>query len=213
MLELLPALLVHDETVFFERIQLMESVATTIHLDIMDGVFVPQATWFDADVLRQLKTPLRFELHLMVRDPERIINQTKGISSIIRTLWHVEAETDHHQLIQTCRAERQEAGLAISPQTPLERLSPFIRDMDEVLIMGNEPGFSGQNLQPHALERAREVHTSFPFLCLGFDIGVNFQTASLLKQVGVSRFCAASAIFGSVDPQRAFEALQKIVKE
>ncbi|MFH1078040.1 MAG: ribulose-phosphate 3-epimerase, partial [Patescibacteria group bacterium] len=73
MSELIPAILVHDAPSFHSRLKLMEGVATTVHLDVMDGAFVPNRTWFDAAVLASLQTPMRFELHLMVADPRRIL--------------------------------------------------------------------------------------------------------------------------------------------
>ncbi|MCI0479517.1 hypothetical protein L0Y59_03150 [Candidatus Uhrbacteria bacterium] len=200
MSELIPAILVQDEQTFHERVKLMENLVTTVHLDVMDGVFVPNRSWFDAVALAALQTPLRFEIHLMVTDPRRALDDLLGISSVLRPIWHVETDADHRGLIDLCRAASKEAGIAINPATPIDRLVSLAPHLDEILVMGAEPGFSGRAMTPAALERAWEIHGRWPERMLGFDIGVNAETIPKLKQAGVTRFCAASAIFNAKDP-------------
>jgi ribulose-phosphate 3-epimerase len=211
MHELLPAILAEDEATFRERVALVQDLVPVIHLDVMDGAFVPNRCWFDAGVLAELKTPVRFELHLMVKDPARILEEVKNIESVIRAIWHIEAEADHAALIARTHELKKEAGLAISPKTSLDRLVPFAGTLDEILVMGNEPGFSGQPLEPHTIERVWELHGRWPQMPLGFDISVNADTIPKLKEAGVTRFCAAGAIFKATDPRAEISRLQKLL--
>jgi ribulose-phosphate 3-epimerase len=208
MNQLLPAILVQDEATFRERLSLVQDLVPVVHLDVMDGAFVPNRTWFDAKVLETLETPVRFELHLMVMDPGRVVDEVRNIEKVFRTIWHMETEIDHAALIERVHAMQKEAGLAIKPQTALDELARYADGLDEILVMGAEPGFSGRALDPHTIERATEIHERFPEMAIGFDIGVNAETIPRLKAAGVSRFCAASAIFTSADPR---EELRRLV--
>lgn len=212
MNELIPAILAHDEKTFRERLALMEGVASTIQIDVMDGAFVPNRTWFDAEVLRGLATTIRFELHLMVRDPARYIEEVSDIESVTRAIWHIETTADHAALIARCHALDKEAGLAINPQTPVDALAPYAVDLDEILVMGAEPGFSGQPLQPPTIDKAREIHARWPLIPVGFDISVNAETIPMLLAAGVSRFCAAGAIWKAEDPAAEAKQLQTMIE-
>lgn len=213
MNELIPAILAHDEATFRERLALMGGVAQTIQLDVMDGAFVPNTTWFDAEVLRELSTTIRFELHLMVRDPMRYIEETRDIESVTRALWHVETTVDHAALISRCHAIDKEAGLAINPHTPIEALAQYAANLDEILVMGADPGFSGQRLQTPTVDKAREIHARWPSIPIGFDISVNAETIPQLLGAGVSRFCAAGAIWKAEDPVAEAKKLHAMVAE
>jgi ribulose-phosphate 3-epimerase len=207
MPNLIPAILANDEEAFRERLKLVEKDFPLIQIDVMDGKFVANKTWFDAEALQELETPAEFELHLMVLNPPYYIEETQGIKKIVRYLWHVEAKTNHIALIGNCHDLHKQAGLAISPKTPVEELAPYADLIDEILVMGAEPGTSGQKLQPQNIERVREIHKRWPNLPIGFDIDVNAQTIPELKAAGVSRFCAASAIFEADNPSAAAKKL------
>lgn len=211
MNELIPAILVQDEKTFRERLALVENLVPVVHIDVMDGAFVPNRTWFDMETLRTLSTPVRFELHLMVKDPARYIEKLDGITTIVRALWHIETAVDHMALIDWCHGVGKEAGLALNPQTPIDALGMYAPQLDEILVMGADPGFSGQAMNPQNIERAREIHQRWPTVHIGFDIGVNATTIPELKAAGVTRFCAASAIFGMEDPRTEIEKLQNLL--
>lgn len=211
MRELLPAILVQDEATLRERLALVEGLVPVIHLDVMDGAFVPNRTWFDAKVLADLETPLKIELHLMVKDPARIIEDVKAIENVVRAIWHIEAGVDHAALIANVHAMKKEAGLAISPKTPVDQLLRYASTLDEVLVMGGEPGFGGQRHEPHTVEKAWDIHGRWPEIPLGFDINVNAETIATLKRAGISRFCAGSAVFGHGDVAEGIKKLQALI--
>ncbi len=211
MNQLIPAILAPDEKTFRERLTLVERDFPIIQIDVMDSMFVPNRSWFDAKVIASIKTPTSFELHLMVTDPARYIEQAQAIPSITRLIWHIETTVNHDELIDRCHTYGKQAGLAISPTTQIDRLNMYTDKLDEILVMGAEPGFSGQSLQPQTIERAREIHTRWPSIPVGFDINVNRETIPALKQAGISRFCAASAIFNSADPKKEAASLRSLL--
>lgn len=211
-MDILPALLVKDQETFVRRVRSLEKEAPVFHLDVMDGAFVPNRTWWDPAFLAQFQTPARFELHLMVERPEDAIAATRLDPKVVRYLWHLECGADHGQLIRDVHAASKEAGLAINPPTAEERIDAFAADLDAVLVMGGMPGFSGQEMSPEMIQRAARLTKRFPDLAVGFDIGVNTETVQSLTSAGVSRSCAASALFGTDDPAAALRTLRDLAK-
>lgn len=200
MLELIPAILAKDEDTFRKRLALVENAFPVIQIDLMDGAFVPNRTWFDANVFKSISTPVKFELHIMAMDPGWYLDQLKSVTAIARVIWHIEININHSALIERCRNNGKENGLAIKPSTPINSLVPFVDRLDEILVMGAEPGLSGQKLQPSNVERVKEIRAHWPNIAIGFDIGVSKETIPTLREAGVTRFYSASAIFETAEP-------------
>jgi ribulose-phosphate 3-epimerase len=209
MNHIIPAILVHDEAAFRERLDALDPRRVPIvQIDVMDGAFVPNTTWCDLAMLASLETRMKFELHLMVEDPEPWIRNTEDIPAVQRLVWHIESRMEHEKLIKLCHTQGRDAGLALSPATSLETLVPYADTIDEILVLGVNPGFSGQDLIPETMEKAREIHARWPDVPLAFDGHVDLTNIQDLKDAGVSRFCVASAIFDEPDPGEAFAALE-----
>lgn len=207
-MEIIPGILVHDQATFQSRLTSMEGLASTLHLDCMDGHFVQNKTWYAA---RPLKTSLKLELHLMVSDPVTVMRDWRNISQVKRALWHVEIPIDHESLITECHKYGWECGLAISPQTPASSLAPWIKDLDEVLVLGVEPGWSGQALIPSTLEKLTELRKMRPSLQLGFDGGINRLNLKQIESAGADRVIITSAIFGAPDPKAELRAILETI--
>lgn len=207
-MEIIPAILANDEDAFREKLQALEGAASLVQIDVMDGFFTANESWYRPGALLEFPDQ-NFELHLMVEAPGKYIQEAVKTSNVTRIIWHVEADADHEELIARCHAAGKRAGLAISPGTPLEKLAPFISTLDEVLVLGVEPGASGQKLKPQSIDTARSIHALWPKIIIGFDGGVEKKIMEKLKAAGVSRACAASAIFESKNPARTLLALAK----
>jgi ribulose-phosphate 3-epimerase len=208
MNDIIPAILAKTETEFRERLAIAEKLSPMIQIDVMDGHFVPNATWFDPMVIANLASKAAFELHLMVSDPTSYIGAIQDAENIARIIWHIEVPIAHDVLINWCKKLKVEAGIAISPETPVSRLAPFAEQVKEILVMGVNPGFSGQPISPGTIEKALDIHTRWPKLTVGFDGGVGMHTIAQLKNAGVTRFCVASSLFHAEDPKTAFAELQ-----
>lgn len=206
----IPAILVKNEKEFRERLRTIEGLVDIVQIDVMDGLFVSNTTWCDFAVLRQLDTPIHFELHLMVNDPAQYIEASKDFSAIKRIIWHIETSAHHAKLIKQCHKQAREAGLAINPNTPIEKLAPYVESLDEILIMGVAPGWSAQQLIPSTIEKIKQIRSFWPNIPLGFDGGVDHHTLPLLKEAGITRMYAASSIFKADYPRIALTQLEQI---
>ena len=206
---IIPAILVQTEEDFRARLAMIEGLVHIAQIDVMDGHFVQNKTWCDMDMLRELATPVSFELHLMVSDPARYIESANGILSMRRMVWHVEADIDHTALIKRCHDLGFEASLAINPKTPIDRLAPYAHHIDQILVMGVEPGWSGQSLIPSTIEKAHRLRVTWPSVPLSFDGGVGPESIAELKAAGVTRFCAASSIFKAEYPRMALGMMEQ----
>jgi ribulose-phosphate 3-epimerase len=210
MNQIIPAILVHDEAAFVERLRIVEELAPIVQIDVMDGKFVPNVTWCGLEALKTIETKTTYELHLMVEDPDPVIREAVLVPKVARIVWHVESMGDHRELLAFCSSHGKEAGLALSPDTPADTLKAYEGRMDEILILGVKPGFSGQKLIFAAVEKARQLRVLHPDVPLAFDGGVTAETIPALRETGVTRFCAASAIFDTSDPKAAFRLLQSV---
>ncbi len=149
----------------------------------------------------------------MVKDPEKFLKQCEGWKQLARVIWHVEAEIDQAAFIKWTRSKGWRIGMAINPKTKIEKLVPFIPLLDEMLILGNEPGFSGKSILKKTIQRVADLRVDWLTTPIGFDIGVNAETIPVLADAGVTRFVAASAIFGTENPKTAYTELAAIGAE
>ena len=210
MIDLLPSILANTERTFRSQLKLMAGVAKTIHIDVLDETFIPARSWANPEIIKTIGTACTFEVHLMVQHPEKYIEAWMNLSQTVRLIWHVETPDDHRALADACHHHAREAGLAINPRTPKTALDPFADAIDEILVMGVEPGASGRPLLMDSVKKAREIHERYPKITLGFDGGVSDSSIPFLKDAGITRFCAGSAIFASDLPKKAFEKLQEM---
>jgi ribulose-phosphate 3-epimerase len=211
-IEIIPVILAKDERTVKRRLTLMEPLVRLVQIDVMDGTLVPQTSWFDAEKIAGWKKNLKYELHLMVNDPVDVMNRWLKVRGLKRVIFHAETPQKLGHLIAAAKRHKLETGIAISPGTPIRKIEPFMKRMDMVLVMGGKPGKSGQRLDRKTLETVRSLRRQYPKLPIGFDMGVNERTIPDLVRAGVTRLCAASAIFGSRSPSRALAALRNIAE-
>jgi ribulose-phosphate 3-epimerase len=211
MVKLAPSILSADLSRLAEQVALIEKGgADLVHVDVMDGAFVPNIT-FGGPVVKCLagKTALPFDVHLMIEHPENripdfVTPQTEFICV------HQEACVHLHRVIQQIKALGIKAGAAINPGTPVSMLEPVLGDLDMVLVMSVNPGFSGQKFIPSAMVKVSELDEIRKNEDLGFvievDGGVNLDNAPALKAVGADILVAGNAVFGAADiPERVKE--------
>ncbi len=217
MKRLAPSILSADFSQLGKQIQLIEEGgADVIHVDVMDGHFVPNIS-FGAPVMKSLlgKTRLPFDVHLMIERPDDYIgdfvtDQTEYI------VVHQEACTHLHRTIQLIKSYGIKAGVALNPATSPDTLNYIFEDLDLVLIMSVNPGFGGQKFIPAALKKAQELkkmkEARNPALCIEIDGGVTLSNVKEVMDAGVDMFVAGSAVFGAPDiPQRVKE-FQRVLK-
>jgi ribulose-phosphate 3-epimerase len=204
-----PSMLKCDFANLHREVELLESAgAKLLHLDVMDGHFVPNLS-YGAVVIRSLRdlTGLPFEAHLMISDPERYLDDFLEAGCNVIT-FHIEAVPQPLGLLRRIRAAGAAAGLALNPATPVETLLPFVPECDLVLVMSVNPGFGGQKFMPETLEKVRRLapHTGTNRL-LSIDGGIGLATIPLAARAGACQFVVGSAIFDSSDYRSAMESL------
>lgn len=185
--------------------------ATWIHVDVMDGRFVPNLT-FGAPVIRALRsvTDLPLDVHLMVREPEKYIEEFAGAGANVFT-FHAEATVHVQRHLATIREQGMRAGLALNPGSPLSLAEEVVDDLDLLLIMSVNPGFGGQSYIPASTGKIRRARALLDQrgsgATLEVDGGITVETIAGAWQAGADTFVAGTAVFGQPDPAHAVKAL------
>ena len=213
MTKISPSVLAADLSNLKGALSDMENAgADMIHLDVMDGNFVPNIT-FGQPVIRALRggSNLIFDVHLMIDSPEKYAMEFIDAGADILT-FHLEATKEPLELLRDIRSQGVMAGISVKPATPVEELYPYLEECDMVLIMTVEPGFGGQKLIPETIEKVRKIKAEIEYRGLNVDIqvdgGINLQNASTLVNAGATILVAGSSVFGSEDPRAAISALR-----
>lgn len=205
-LKIAPSLLAADFGQLNTEIASIEPHAQWLHIDVMDGHFVPNLT-IGAPVVRALKTKLLKDCHLMVANPAQLLNDFAAAGAGAITI-HAEAVSDLPKLLAEIKALKILAGVSIKPATPIAAITDILDTVDLVLVMSVEPGFGGQEFLESALPKIRELRKLKPELDISVDGGINSETAALSREAGANILVAGSAIFGADDRVKAIEELR-----
>ena len=193
---------------------LNESVAEWIHIDVMDGVFVPNIS-FGFPILSAVRrhTNKVLDVHLMIQNADAYLSEFKKAGADIITV-HVEACPHLHRTIQGIKELGLKAGVALNPHTPLSMLNHVLSDLDVVLIMSVNPGFGGQKFIPEAINKVKELNQIKTSKNLNFiievDGGVNSDNAPHLSEAGANALVAGSFVFNSNDPLSTIHSLSLV---
>lgn len=208
-IEIIPAILAKNITEVREKLKLVEGVADWVHLDVMDGIFVPNTAWNNPADLMRMRLPMKIEMHLMVAKPEEVyLDWIRAGAS--RIIWHIEINADHGEIAADTRRRGVKAGIALNPETPVTAVERLLPAIDEVLLMANVPGFGGQEFLGETLERIAALRALWPEGTIGVDIGITPETAPRAVRAGANVLIAGSAVFGSKDPVKALEHLREM---
>jgi ribulose-phosphate 3-epimerase len=215
MTKVSPSLLAADFANLTKDIDMINrSEADWLHLDVMDGVFVPNIS-FGFPVLQAVakicQKPL--DVHLMIVDPGKFTEQVKALGAYMMNV-HYEACPHLHRTIQQIHDAGMKAGVTLNPHTPVNVLEDIIQDVDMVLLMTVNPGFGGQKFIEHSIQKVQRlkelIQKSGSHALIEVDGGVNHETAPRLVEVGVDVLVAGSYVFGAENPEQRIKELKEL---
>ena len=210
-----PSILAADFGRLNEEIEFLNnSKADWVHVDVMDGLFVPNIS-FGQNIVSKMneKSKLPLDVHLMIADPERYVDSfaAAGAQTIS---FHIEATNHAHRLLEYLRSINVKAGIAINPQTSVDRLDDLLEETDLVVIMSVNPGFGGQKFIYRSLDKIRKLKSKIIErnleTLIEVDGGVGLQNAETILKAGADVLVAGSAVFKADDPKLTIERLKSI---
>lgn len=210
-----PSLLSADFGRLNEDVEMLNrSQADLLHLDVMDGVFVPNIS-FGFPVIEAVAKVARkpLDVHLMIVEPQNYINQVRDCGAEIMNV-HQEACTHLHRTVEAIKAAGMKAGVTLNPATPVATLEDIIADLDMVLLMSVNPGFGGQKFIANTLNKVRRLRELIALTGskaeIEVDGGVNASTAPLLAEAGADILVAGSYVFSAPDPEAVIASLKAL---
>ncbi len=213
-----PSMLSIDFTKVGEQLKEVEQAGTPyIHLDVMDGVFVPNIS-FGIPVIKGIRkaSDMFFDAHLMIVEPERYVQQFRDAGADMIN-FHVEATKDPAGCIAKIKETGAKAGITIKPKTPIEEIKPYLKDLDMVLVMTVEPGFGGQKFMEDQVDKIYQLAKWKKELGLSYDIevdgGITLDNVRTVLDAGANVIVAGSAVFGKESVAEAAKAFMEIFKE
>ena len=206
MVEIAPSMLGADFGDMRRAAELVAPESGYLHMDVMDGHFVPNLT-MGSDLVKSLKGIAPLDVHLMITDPCGFIDDFCEAGADIISV-HIEANKPKEAL-QLIKSKNIKAGIALNPSTPKEAIEDVVSEADMILVMSVEPGYCGQSFHENAIDRVREYREKYPDKLIEVDGGVSTSNSEKLIQAGADILVAGSAVFNSEDPLQTIKQMKQ----
>ena len=207
MINIIPAILTDSSIKFKELVRKLEPYTTRIHVDIADGVFVPNKTIVGYEELKEVESAVKFDVHLMVQKPQDIIKEW-FFTHVDRFLIQAESQTDLGAIIEEIHKNDRKVGLVLNPETEIEKIKEFIGKIDYIQFMTVHPGFQGGKFVEEVVGKISDFHKSYPGVIIKADGGVTPESAPKLVKAGVSILVSGSYIINSGNIEKAINQIK-----
>jgi len=214
MIQIIPSILVQSEEEFLHCLKGLKQSVEQIQLDIADGEFVPNTTWSNPEIVKKYIDNISVELHLMTNDPMKELKRWAALEQINRVLVHYESVKDFTTTLSTLHAYGWNVSIVLNPNTPIEVLNPYLKEITGVMFMGVFPGFQGQEFLHETLQKIQNFKKLGTSHFTELDGGVNEKTLPKIVKSGVDAICPGSAIFGNKKtPKENVEKMREIIEK
>jgi ribulose-phosphate 3-epimerase len=200
-----PAILTEDSEVLARMVRQVETFCEYVQFDIMDGRFVPSHSIACADIAA-LNPTIRWEAHLMVADPASYANDFREAGAS-RVVFHYEASPAPEEVVALVKRLGLEVGLALNPETPVSAVTPWLNQLDSILLLTVNPGFYGSAFIPEVLDKVVELRQACPEIEIGVDGGIKHGNIARVARTGVNDICVGSAVFLQSQPAESYRRL------
>lgn len=207
-MEIIPAILTDSSIKLKDLVLRIEPYAMRTHLDIADGVFVPNKTITGYDEIKDIESASKFDVHLMTVEPAKYLKEWL-YTHADRFIIHVESQGDLTALIDEFHKNNRKVGLALNPETPTDRVEQYLDKADFIQFMTVHPGFQGAQFVAEVVDKIEAFHKKYPDIIIMADGGITPETAPGLIRAGVSVLVSGSYIVGSQDIEQAIKELKK----
>lgn len=210
MRKIAPAILTDNLENLKSKLKEIEGLADWVQIDIADGKFVNNRTISLAD-LKKVKIPFNLEIHLMTEDPQERFRACQELGAK-RVIFHFEAAKNPSLVLEEMKKYDFQRGVAINPATEIEKIKPYLADLESILLLGVTPGFQGREFQPSVLKKIQEIKKISPGVKIGVDGGINPNNIREIANSGADYLVIGSALFGSGDVKENFRLLTEEIK-
>ena len=214
MVQIIPTINVTTQEKFTSQLREAELLCDLIQIDIADGAFTAWTSWNDPEIIKDIQTGARYEIHLMVKDVEKELARWSVVQNIQRVIIHFESFENSQQFYALVNKLVMEAnweiGAAINPDTPIEVLEPIADKINYVMLLGVNPGTSGQSMQDNLIDKIQDTRIAYPDVNIEVDGGINEVNARSIVMAGANILCMGAGIFN--DKASVRENYEKFIK-
>ncbi len=207
MIEVIPAIIAKGFEELKEKIKRIEPYVKWVQFDAIDGEFANNHSWNNPEDLKQLKTNLKLEAHLLIKNPELVIDNWVS-SGVSRIVFHYSSTEKHQEIIEKVKKAGLEVGIAINPEISIEVVDQYINQLDLVLVMTVNPGWSGQGFMEDMLGKIEQLRSKYPDVKIGVDGGVSIETAPKIIKAGADVLFSGSAVLNSQNIEETIRQLK-----
>lgn len=215
MVQIIPTINVTTQDKFVSQLRDAELLCDLVQIDIADGAFTAWKSWNEPEIVKDIQTGARYEVHLMVKDVEKELARWSVVQNIQRVIIHFESFENNQQfytLINKLVVEANwEIGVALNPDTPIEVLEPIADKINYVMLLGVNPGLSGQPMRDNVIDKIQDLRIAYPDVNIEVDGGVNETNARSMVMAGANMLCLGSGIFNDkASVKENFEKFKKL---